>query len=281
MAGPITDDPTFLTAIPFQDHVLEALHYGREHGLLKNLDVDFIAHQISTIPTTDTDGVTSDGHLACFEPPSVTPVAEGWYMPNAAATMIHRACRMPTEKEVEDLANLACHLSHAKAMKLELPALQSDNGLDYQRMCASISTRQQALVDSHRLPLEPTNLEADEGMQFPTAVRRCGPILMEQIEKETIDVSKEAFQYLANQLRVNWTDDDQRQLLSYELEYKRVGPSLCVWSSSMGLTLLAVASRFGQIRAACSSLYRGSRAFHPNRRRLHCSNPIRYKFLCR
>lgn len=209
------------------------LEYAREHDLLGDLDVDplsELAHPSDlvrkTIPITNADGLTSDDNLTELLIPGAVKTNIPWNVSSAQLAKLQSICQTTSDDELERLAKQMCQLGRAKALKLELPALRSDHGFDYRQMCASIEAARAVSIADHRLPLEPTDVEKDEGLAFPSAAWHCGEMLIQQIQKETIDVSKGAFRYLTEQLKDDLSDEQRWEVLHGQISYTRVSAYL-------------------------------------------------------
>ena len=229
MADPQTDDCEEQTDKLLHPELQKVLDYARVHDLFRKPDTDPIpklAHSRDllrrTITITDVDGVTGDGHLTGLTLPKLLSFKDRWSVSNASLAMLQGICRMPCDEELASLAKQLCKLRQAKSLKLELPALLTDNGFDCRQMCANIATVRRVSICEHRFPLEPTDAEKDEGLEIPSAASRAGEMIMQQIEREAIDVPKEAFCYLTEHLKSDLSEEKRWELLSSQLSYKPV-----------------------------------------------------------
>ncbi|KAJ9138392.1 Lysine acetyltransferase [Pleurostoma richardsiae] len=193
-----------------------------EHvSLLGNWDE--VAQSVrSTLPNTLEDGFTDDSGLARLQLPSIISMPDPFPVSAASIALIDKARKIQTPSK-DDV--VALHRASAprslRSMKLELPLLKSDYESDCRKLMKNIiACRTPALAD-HRLPLEPIDTEKDEGLDFPKTAKQHADALIARISQERIDVSRETMIYLAKQLRVEWTEEEQSSLLYSQLSYKK------------------------------------------------------------
>jgi hypothetical protein len=101
------------------------------------------------------------------------------------------------------------------ALKLELPLLRTDNELD---LLGFGSTKIPNVADAH-IPIESIEEENDEGLQWPFQYLDFPGRIFKGIEKEKIQVSKEAFVMLQKAVTDQWTKADSRRIESERVAY--------------------------------------------------------------
>lgn len=212
--------------------IINADQYARYNGLTIDsliLDwselVDHDQYISSTIADIAPGQLIEDAQLQECLFRAIIPAPEQWQMPVASLQILQPACRGYKEEEVADLASQQCLSETLKwrSLKLEVPALRSDHGIDCRRLARRVKAFLKEQLPDHRLPLHPSDVDKGEGLQFPKSMNELDREQMRTIEKEHLEVERDTLLYLMRTLKTDWTDEEQREFFESLSDYKKVG----------------------------------------------------------
>ncbi|ROV91683.1 hypothetical protein VMCG_09236 [Cytospora schulzeri] len=215
-----------------RDDVLEeVLEYAYENDLIKDyrLESFSLSHLFgklirSTIPITTDNGFTDCTHLTALELPNPTPRGEKLNVTDSALRLNCEARReLPTE-EVNILTQEVCNDGHSRSLKLELPVLRTDNEWDMKEFQKEMLVRQNAHEGDHRIPFEPIDVAAGEGLELPAEVRLETEVFLTKLEGEKLGVTKESARYLVGSLGAEVTKEDRKSFVQGQMidfEYRK------------------------------------------------------------
>lgn len=208
------------------DDSLHAAAYARRNGLTVDVYCDPFTFSPALFEALDQEWTGSNGLTPCndlpdISLPSATPITEQWEVSGNALGSLRDVCQRYTEVEVKDLTFqiIQHNAGNARRLKLELPVLRTDHDMDYRAYVRTVNAaRDTRLLDSH-LPLEPADIEKDEGLEFPARVYQLDRQITKAMAGERLEVTRTTLQCLAGNLKSDWTDENTRQLLEIETDY--------------------------------------------------------------
>lgn len=215
------------------DNVLEeVLIYAYENDLVRDyrLESFSLSHLFgkliqSTIPTTTEDGFTDCVHLTALELPNPTPRGE---KPNATDSALRLVCetrRELSDEEVKNLTGEVCNDGNISGLKLEMPILRTDNSQDMKDFQREMLSRQDLQKGDHRIPFEPIDVSAGEGLELPAEAQLETEAFLNKLEGEKFGVTMESTRYLVGSLRAEVTKEDRRRFVQRQIgdiEYRKV-----------------------------------------------------------
>lgn len=209
----------------------EVLQYAYENDLIRDyrLNSFSLSHLFgrllqSTVPATAEHGLTDCSHLEDLELPNPTPCAEKLSVTDAALALICEARRGLTEEEAKSLSQEVCDVK-VRSLKLEMPILRTDNDRDVREFRNEHLARQDVYKTDHRIPFDPIDVEAGEGLELPAKVRLEAEAFLKRLEAERLEVTRESTKYLAGSLRAEFNEEDRRGFVLEEtrnLKYEKV-----------------------------------------------------------
>lgn len=216
-----------------EDNLLEeVLNYAYENDLVRDyrLESFSLTHLFgkliqSTIPTTTDDGFTGCAHLTALELPNPTPRGE---KPNATDSALRLVCetrRELSDEEVKNLTGEVCNDGNISGLKLELPILRTDNSRDMKDFQREMLSRQDLQKEDHRIPFEPIDVSAGEGLELPAEAQLETEAFLRKLEGEKFRVTIESTRYLVGSLRAEATKEDRRKFVQRQIgdiEYRKV-----------------------------------------------------------
>ncbi|KUI68997.1 hypothetical protein VM1G_11540 [Cytospora mali] len=208
-----------------RDDVLEeVLDYAYENDLIRDyrLDSFSLTHLFgkliqSTIPTTTEDGLTNFSHLAALELPNPTPCGEKPSISDSALRLICGARRELSDEEVKALEQDVCNDNMTRGLKLELPILQTDNDRDLGEFRRELLARQEIQKRDHRIPFEPVDVAAGEGLELPAEAQLEVKAFLNKLEGEKLGITSESTRYLAGNLRAGITEEAHMSFVLEEI----------------------------------------------------------------
>lgn len=211
----------------------DALQYTYENSLTTDylLPAFSITHPFdslmqSTIPATNEDGFTDHSHLAdaVIPDPVVSDKCKTLTSTPRALKLIAEARLIQSEEAVQLLTEEVCNPDKSKPKKVELPLLRTDNERDMRAFQQRYVARSDALltaIKKHRLPLYPQNLEEGEGMELSAESQAETVTMMKRSEEEKLGVTKDILIYLVNQLKDDYSTEDQMRNMIDEIRYDK------------------------------------------------------------
>jgi len=218
---------------PLQDlffhEPLNAAEYGREHGLTTDSSYDPLALVRDLVDTLVAEPTDSDGLIPWAHGPdsliTSEEIIEKWEIPATVKGFLEDVCRRQIETDLKDITAdfIDWNTTYTKRQKLELPALRTDNDMDYRAYKRIVKSAREARLLDHHLPLEPVNTKLDEGLEFPAHAYQVGDDIEKAVAEASCEAGSSALQYLTKNLKSDWTDANERELLEYEVGYHGVG----------------------------------------------------------
>ena len=212
-----------------RDDVLdEVLAYAYGNDLIRDcrLSAFSLSHLFgklvqSTIPATTEDGFTDCSQLTSLELPNPTPRGERPITTNSALKLICEASRgLPNDEAKALLTQQVCDAGRIgiRYLKLELPALEIDNEQDMRDLQFESLTRRDAPQRDHRIPFDPIDVAAGQGLALSHDVRLQVQAFLRGIEGEKIGVTRESTRFLVGIVRTGLTNEDRKNFIAEEVE---------------------------------------------------------------
>ena len=207
---------------------LEADEYGRCNGLT----VDFLGADPFTAVFELRSGYLLERNIEndiddsllpynSFRP--ILPPKELIAIGQESVRLLEESCRPTDETILQRIRRDVCFSrKEGKNAKLELPVLRSDPDFDFGEMLRDVKAHQLAPLSDHHLPLEPTDREKDEGIEFPAIWLHVDQRFMTNLNQELLDMSRESVEVAATSLLSEWSESEQRDLVSSYIEYHGV-----------------------------------------------------------
>lgn len=225
------------------------LEYARSNGLSR----DYLAERLGFSDLEQLQHVVDakqldSSHLRQFNLGSEIRVEERLTISKDAALLLSSINR---EEASEDIDSLVVSMLDTRTLgwppKLELSLLRSNHETD----CREFASREgfEIKLQDVKLPLELVDDEKNEGLSWPSRFWDMGPETLQKLKAEKLAVSKDAFMFINDCLKDDWTEDDAKALWNDEQKYKKV----------RGLYVSSIAKL---------SIYH--RILHSNPSRLHC-----------
>lgn len=205
----------------------EALDYAYKHDLildhrLKSFSLTHLFGDLlqSTIPATTDDGFTDCSHLTELELPNPMPRSERPSVTDSALKLICEARRMLSDEEVEGLAQDFCDIGNIaiRGLKLELPDLGMGYDRDLRDFRRELLSRRDFHKRDHRIPFDPINIEAGEGLELSSEAQLKAEALLKELEGEKLGVTRRSMRYLVDNIEDGFTEEEN---LSFILEETR------------------------------------------------------------
>jgi len=197
---------------------LTPLEYAQFHGLATN-------HEAQSSPVTQIDAIresvqtqlTDDGPLKTIEAPICVNTEERLFNDQKAALLLQEASGTRSV-DVESAINSLLDGRAVKMCRVELPLLRTDHQHDVKAFAASVK----ALAVIKNLPVEPLDIEADQGLEWPRRLKRLHTEYLEQSKKDRITISKDVLLYAQTSLVDQWTNENDLAFWETALYYRRV-----------------------------------------------------------
>lgn len=277
---------------PPRDRVLgEVLEYAYEHNLIRDhrLNSFSLSHLFgklfqSTMPATTNDGVTNCSHLTYLELPNPTPRAEKLRITESAAKLLCEVRRELSDKKVMTLAQEFCNdnKTNISVLKLEMPILRTDNDRDVRDFQREISARQDIHKRDHRIPFDPVNVAAGEGLELPAEAQLEADAFLKGLEGEKLGVTRESTKYLVDNLGTVFTEEDRTSLILEELrdiKYEKVSVGLrIIFPTPSECSLKSLELSIGEVGTPNQPKAK-TISFHSSIRCVSHTNPLRPKLL--
>ena len=184
---------------------LAAARYGQAN----NLTIDFEqiqplalikSVQNNILDTTPMD--LDDSHLPPCVFHTIIPAREEIVADHAASEALKQTGKILNAAELGQLRSDMCSTGRSvRHMKLGSPVLRSDPALDFRQFRKEMDTYRTVDISSSRFPLEPCDTEKDESLDFPSKFQRLSLTLAEDLQKEKLQVDKEAVEFIESCLR--------------------------------------------------------------------------------
>jgi len=161
-------------------------------------------------------------HLPSFDIPYVEFPTEEITNPNGAqdASVSNALGDLPDDI-VLGLIDAVCKYRSTRALKLEVPALRSDSGMDLRRFIREVERGRpmnQEILSQYRLPMEPARDDEDGGLGFPEYVILIGDVYYDDIKTEQLaDSGTDAAATIRDALTLECDAKDRKDILDMEL----------------------------------------------------------------
>ena len=177
---------TEASAPPSIQEELTGLDYARYHGLCR----DYLSER----PTFDPSHIPSDAivQAALQDPPgSQMPIAHPWTFPKEPLVIPREAAHLVkasiSDDNYDSTLLIGDHRGRAACLKQEVPfLLQADSELDLLNFGSPIVPD----FTDIRIPFETTNVELDEGLDWPADCCACPAQCERKAQGEKLAVSK-------------------------------------------------------------------------------------------
>jgi len=197
------------------------VEYARRNGLSRNhLDEEMPLHQYQALIKDILDGLTSDSHLPQFNISADVDTNERLPVSKDAARLLAYLFQGETPDYNDSVILPLLYSNKVKSSRVELPLLRTDHELD----CREFAKREgfEIKLKDIKLPLEELNIENNEGLECPARFMTFGQEALVALEREKIEVSREAMVYIQDALKVDFTEEDQQEVWGSLDTYKRV-----------------------------------------------------------
>lgn len=197
---------------------LAVLEYARLSGIARDHLAEPLDAYIKELQdkTPKDDGLTSDAHLPQLEFPSVSTIERL----NLSREGLELLASITKEESIDDILLPMLDCRRTKKLRVESPVLRSDHESD----CKDFARREgfETKLEEIILPQEHVNEANGGGLGFPPHLWNKGAEIMEQLKHEKLAVAKETMLYLKVIIKDTWADEDEQELWSSLLPYKKV-----------------------------------------------------------
>ncbi|ROW14662.1 hypothetical protein VPNG_03259 [Cytospora leucostoma] len=203
----------------------EALDYAYKHDLildhrLKSFSLTYLFGGLlqSTIPATTDDGFTDCIHLTELELPNPMPRSERPSVTDSALKLICEARRILADEEVEDLTQEFCDTGNIgiRGLKLELPDLGMGYDRDLREFRREFISRRDFHKRDNRIPFDPINIEAGEGLELSAEAQLKAEALLEELEGEKLGITRGSMKFLVNVIKDGFDEEGKMSLILEE-----------------------------------------------------------------
>jgi hypothetical protein len=210
---------------------VDADQYARCNGLtIDSLLFDWqrlIDHDhaiTSTLPDLEPGQLIEGSQLQECLFRAIIPTSEQWQLPATSLKVLQEVCTRHKDDEVADLASQQCFLEALKwkSLKLEAPALRSDNVTDCRQLARQVKAFLKEPLPDHRLPLHPADIDSGEGLEFSKSLVEKDRQQMKMAERESFGVTKDTLVYLMQSLKSDLSDADKPEFVESVSSYQRV-----------------------------------------------------------
>jgi hypothetical protein len=198
-------------AVDAEEPDLSPLEYARKNGLSRNY-LEMPGHILNL----------DDSHLPQFEIAADVNTNERLIFSKEAAQLLSSVIQEATdERWYDDQINKMIHFTRHRHSRLELPLLRSDNETN----CKKFAKKEgfEITLKDVKLPLEMVDEANNGGMTFSHAQWNKGAEILESLQKERLEVTRDTLTYLQEISRDDWTEEDEKKLWAASTKkYKRV-----------------------------------------------------------
>jgi hypothetical protein len=209
-----------------EDVEATAVEYARYYGLTINhlqepLPVSHIAALRKEIPEILTD----DSHLPAIEYPVYINTNEQVTLDQGAVMLISEINGNLDSGTIESIILPLLDVRQVRKHRVEAPLLRSDPDSDLR----SFAKRKEPRPGDGDLPMEPLNDELDEGMIWPTQILALPTAIMEELQAEKLQITKDMFLSLQTQIKDSWTEGNETAVWETLTTYRKVStqPRYC------------------------------------------------------
>jgi hypothetical protein len=199
----------------------EAYTYARVNNLVENFERHCVEWSPPGLSISTSDELLQDDPLPalCLQTFNIT---EKFTATEGAARIVAEQVGWRANSDIGDLV-VGVLAVKTQSHKLETPLLRTDHRLDCAKVRERICSISASQIGNLELPLEPVDMESDEGLEFPASASKAAERLEASTAMRTIDVNKSTLIYLQNVFTTKeWTNDDKTAFYEELCGYKRV-----------------------------------------------------------
>lgn len=228
--GPLRSIETSPLQIPFEsdsEHAYQSqnfededqgenspLAYARARGLTQNILDQDPRHSILRLPKSTASGPDLEDPPDVYQLPTEFHVTERLVLDRHAAVVLGSA--LCTPEPVIDFEDPPKSRQSAKALRLELPLLSTDNELDVRRF--QQRRRPDLQMHSGIVPL-PVHIGNDEGFGWPSEYKDLPRQLQNSTEKEKLEFPRDALRFLKDVLTDSSPARDEQPLIGCAIQW--------------------------------------------------------------
>lgn len=197
------------------------MEYARLHGIARDHLTEPVGYlELIEMQELANGSICDDSDLPRFDFGPEIKVEERLTCSKEAALLISSIARETPPEEIKAITAPFFNPPRRNKTKLELPLLKTD----HESECKNFASREGFEIGLHnvKLPLEAVNEENYEGLSFPSHFWDIGPKVMEEIKVEKLGVTREAMTFLAECIRMEWTEEDEKDMWNTTQTYQRV-----------------------------------------------------------
>lgn len=143
----------------------------------------------------------------------------------AVAQLIYDSIHPYRDEHIQDLVAKVAIPVDRKKFKLDPPVFRDDHQLSLRRLSDTIQEFSALDLRQHGLPLEPVDVEADEGLALPQRAKNLAEDLMNPRASKIV-WTKSFTEYLSHIVSWKWTNGDQAKLWDDIVRYRGVSMHL-------------------------------------------------------
>ena len=199
---------------------ISALEYARKNGLSRDyLKEPYFASNLDVFGDHQ-NGLTYDCHLPKFDLTADINTDERLALSKDAALLIASVSQEETSAWSDSTMLRMIAAKKRQNFRLELPLLRSDHETD----CKKFAQREgfEIKLQDVKLPLEMVDEQNNEGLEFSSSLWGKGEEVLENLKKEKLEVSRVTLVYLQNNLKEDWTEEDDKAIYASLQTYRRV-----------------------------------------------------------
>jgi len=218
-----------------QDALDEACAYARaSHLTIDGDEIDplFLFRATTQAHVDDLESSPNDAHLPVATLRPLTGVTERLSVGQAAVKLLEETFANYSEHMVREAITDLCAIHHGDSdLKLEVPILRSHHELDCEeyREVVQYATKASRLTD-HGFPMDPANVEKDEGLPFPRTAFAAGARLSEAARAEKIEIRRSCAVYIEEAMALSkmGVPHDRDRLIEELATYRKVRSSVAM-----------------------------------------------------
>lgn len=203
---------------------LSPLEYARLNQLCRDYLSEPLPHShIEALQREDLEILVDHPRLPLLELPDNFSTDERLTLSKDAARLLASVTQDETDDSIDTFVLSMLDCRYSKKLRVEMPLLRSDHETD----CREFALRDsfEIRLQDIQLPLEVVDEANNEGLGWSIRLRSLSIELMEQLKLEKLEVRRDTMGYFQNAVKVNWTDEDDNEIWSSLMMYKRVSNS--------------------------------------------------------
>jgi hypothetical protein len=196
-----------------------AVGYARLHGLaIDHLQEPPLSHFVA-LRNDIPDMLADDSNLPVIEYPIYINTNEHVTLDQGAARLISEANgNLDSSGAIELIILPLLDIRRVRKLRPEAPLLRSDPESDLR----SFAKWKEPCPGDGNLPMEPLDDELNEGMGWPNTIRALPNIVMEELQAEKLEITKDMLLFLQAKIKDTWMDEDETKIWETLTTYKRV-----------------------------------------------------------